>query len=42
MHDVTEKEASGIAWLLAGVWELKRIIKKIGKGRRQHVLLSCS
>jgi hypothetical protein len=42
MQDVTGKEAIEIAELSAGVWELKEIIKKIGKRRCQHVLLSCT
>jgi hypothetical protein len=42
LHDVAGKGASGIAWLLAGMWALKGIINKIGKGRCQDVLLSCS
>jgi hypothetical protein len=29
----TRKEKSGVAWLLAGVWKLRGIIKKINKGR---------
>jgi len=42
MHNVTGKEAIGIAWLLVGVWERKGIIKEIGRRKCQHVLLSCS
>jgi hypothetical protein len=42
MHNATGKERSGIAWLLAGVWELKEIRKKIGKEDVENVFLSCS
>jgi hypothetical protein len=41
MECCSRKEGSRIAWLLAGVWKLKRIRRNIGKGRWQTLLRGC-